>query len=172
MKKEKGKRPPVPRYFPMNRDHSATGFSPQGCKPPQSKSPPLRGATGDKHRRKLPNLFISRHYFVPLTLNPYTLNPFPSHRRSTENPIQQFNKLTIQLSPTTDLHRKNEKGKMKKEKGKRPSVPRYFPMNRDHSATGFSPQGHKPPHTKCPFEEAVAWGGRIKALYLDINLIF
>jgi len=31
--------------------------------------------------------------------------------------IQQFNQSTTQLSPTTDLHRKNEKGKRKKEKG-------------------------------------------------------
>jgi hypothetical protein len=48
-----------------------------------------------------------------LPLNPYTLNPFPGHRRSTKNTIQsrrdayhfvvaQFNQSTIQLSPATD----------------------------------------------------------------------
>ena len=45
---------------------------------------------------------------------------------------------------------RDEKGKMKKEKGKRAPVPRYVPMNRDYSATGFSPQGRKPPHAKSP----------------------
>jgi len=53
-KKERGKRPPVPRYVPMNRDYSATGFSPQGHKPPHAKCPPLRGATGGKRCNKLP----------------------------------------------------------------------------------------------------------------------
>jgi len=45
---------------------------------------------------------------------------------------------------------KKEKGKMKKERGERAPVPRYIPMNQDYSATGFSPQGRKPPHTKAP----------------------
>jgi len=47
----------------------------------------------------------------------------------------------------------DEKGKKKKERGKRPPVPRYVPMNRDYSATGFFLQGRKLPHTqKPPFE--------------------
>jgi len=45
---------------------------------------------------------------------------------------------------------KKEKRKMKKERGKRPPMPRYIPMNRDYSATGFSPQGHKLPHAYRP----------------------
>jgi len=46
----------------------------------------------------------------------------------------------------------NEKGKRKKEKGKRPPVPRYFPTNRNYSATGFSPQGCTAKRKKPPFE--------------------
>ena len=107
----------MPRYFPTNRDHSATNFFPQGHKLPHTKRPPLRGATGGKHRNKPPNLLISRHYFAPLTLNPYTLNPFPSHRippkkhrisnnhstiqRFNHSTIQQFNQSTSQPFPPT-----------------------------------------------------------------------
>jgi len=69
-----------------------------------------------------------------------------------DSTIQQFNQSTIQLSPATDLHgeMKKEKGKMKKERGERPPVPRYMPMNRDYSATGFSPQSLKRQYGKEP----------------------
>jgi len=64
-------------------------------------------------------LLIGGHDFAPPTLNPYTLNPFPGHRRSTENTIQQFNRSTIQLSRPLIHTERDEKGKMKKEKGDR-----------------------------------------------------
>ncbi len=165
MKKEKGegKRPPVPRYIPMNRTYSATGFSPQGHKPPHTKCPPLRGATGGKHGRKPPKLLIGRHDFAPLTLNPYTLNPFSVHRATKETPKTPFNDSTNQPFnfPRPLIHtERDEKGKMKNEKGegKRPPVPRYIPMNRTYSATGFSPQGRKPPNAKSPLLRGATGG--------------
>jgi len=86
MKKEKGeeKRPPVPRYFPTNRDHSATGFSPQGSKLPHSKSPLLRGASGGKRRHKLPSYSEKspREALAPnnhSTIQPINYSTFSGH---------------------------------------------------------------------------------------------
>ena len=57
MKKEKGKRRREKAAgcldtSPLARSHSATGFSPQSRKPPNSKCPPLRGTMGGKQRNK------------------------------------------------------------------------------------------------------------------------
>jgi len=76
---------------------------PAGPQTAKLKEPSFEGATGGKHRNKPPKLLISRHYFAPLTLNPYTLNPFPGHRAppkkhrisNNHSTIQQFNQSTI-----------------------------------------------------------------------------
>jgi len=60
MKKEKGKKKKAAgaSILPDESELLGNRLHPQGCKPPQSKRPPLRGATGGKTMPELPKLFF------------------------------------------------------------------------------------------------------------------
>ncbi len=82
----------APRYGSAGAEPLGNRFHPQCRKPLHTKCPPLRGATGGKHLNKLPKFFISRHYFVPLTLN--SSRP-PKKHRKPHSTIQLFNYSTL-----------------------------------------------------------------------------
>ena len=95
-KKERGKRPPVPRYVSAGAEPLGNRLLPAGPQIATHKEPPFEGATGGKQCRELPKWLIGWHDFAPLTLNPYTLILMQPPSPTEEAPNTPFNNSTDQ----------------------------------------------------------------------------